>query len=165
MVVAGIVFMATRGDGDPSATPEPTAASGPAAGAEVVSEQPTTAASTEPESATGSTEAPALPIAGGGTPGAVRRDPTALVVVDSPWAPTPCPSEAARVACILGVSLDADTGEMIAPYEVFGFTPELEPSDYHLHFYLDTAIDGDERKAAARSRVAVGSRGTVSLPS
>ncbi|MEM8925382.1 MAG: serine/threonine-protein kinase [Actinomycetota bacterium] len=68
------------------------------------------------------------------------------VTVDSPFTPTPCPVEQERIACIIAVAIDED-GEMLAAYEVFGFVPELEPVDYHLHFYLDTAVDGDERKA------------------
>ncbi len=86
-----------------------------------------------------------------GTPGAVRRDPADPVIVDSPWTPSPCPTEAERVACLLGVVLDAETGEMTAPYEVFGFSPELDPAGYSLHFYLDTVVAGDETKAGAET--------------
>ncbi|MEL7157321.1 MAG: hypothetical protein AAFN30_12055 [Actinomycetota bacterium] len=69
------------------------------------------------------------------------------VIVDSPFTPTPCPAGVERAACLLAVAMDGETGEMIAAYEVFGFTPELEPIDYHLHFYLDSTVAGDERKA------------------
>ncbi len=69
------------------------------------------------------------------------------VIVDNPFTPTPCPTEQERVACLTAVAMDPSTGEMIAAYESFGFIPELEPVDYHLHFYLDTVVAGDERKA------------------
>jgi hypothetical protein len=34
------------------------------------------------------------------------------------------------------VTVDRATGE-IRPYFTEGFTPELEPAGYHMHFYLD----------------------------
>jgi predicted Ser/Thr protein kinase len=72
------------------------------------------------------------------------------VPVDSGFTPTPCPTEPAKTACIVGaVALDDTTGEMLVPYETVGFTPELEPASDHLHFYLDTAVLGDENKAGA----------------
>lgn len=71
-----------------------------------------------------------------------------MTLVDSPWAPTPCPTDRELVGCIFaGVAVDGATGEIIAPYFTEGFTPELEPAGDHLHFYLDTAVAGDERKA------------------
>ncbi|MEZ5250915.1 MAG: hypothetical protein R2713_17390 [Ilumatobacteraceae bacterium] len=52
------------------------------------------------------------------------------------------------VACIYaGVSVDEATGELSAPFFTEGFVPELEPAGDHLHFYLDTAVAGDERRA------------------
>jgi serine/threonine-protein kinase len=74
-----------------------------------------------------------------------------VVVADTAWTPTPCPVGHERVACITGVALDADTGEITAPYEVFGFVPELDPIDYHLHFYLDSVVEGDETKAGTET--------------
>jgi len=73
-----------------------------------------------------------------------------MTVVESPWTPTPCPEDQPRVACLFaGVSVDESTGEITAPYFTQGFTPELEPAGYHLHFFLDTAVDGDENKAGS----------------
>ena len=73
-----------------------------------------------------------------------------MTIVDSPWTPSPCPEDQPRVACIFtGVTVDEATGEIQAPYFTEGFTPELEPAGYHMHFYLDTAVGGDERKAGS----------------
>lgn len=73
-------------------------------------------------------------------------------IADSPWVPTPCPDEPERVACILaGVVVDQETGEITVPYFTEGFTPELEPAGYHVHFYLDTVVDGDETKAGTET--------------
>jgi hypothetical protein len=93
-----------------------------------------------------------------GTPDTISVDPGAglstrpadldMTMVDSPWAPTPCPTDQEKVACIFaGIAVDEATGELTVPYFTEGFRPELEPAGDHLHFYLDTAVDGDERKA------------------
>jgi len=71
-----------------------------------------------------------------------------VTLADTPWRPTPCPDDQERVGCILaGVVVDESTGEMMAPYFTEGFSPELEPASFHLHFYLDSVVAGDERKA------------------
>ena len=73
-----------------------------------------------------------------------------MTVSDQPFAPTPCPTGVERVACIFGsVSSDDATGEVTALYFTEGFTAELEPAGYHVHFYLDSVVAGDERKAGA----------------
>ncbi|MCP4222193.1 MAG: protein kinase [Actinomycetia bacterium] len=72
-----------------------------------------------------------------------------VVVADTAWTPTPCPVDQERIACLTGVAIDSDSGEMVAAYQVYGFIPELDPIDYHLHFYLDTVVGGDERKAGS----------------
>ena len=60
--------------------------------------------------------------------------------------PTECPAEPERTACITSISIDA-AGGLVAEFEATGYTPELEPIQDHIHFYFDTAIDGDERNA------------------
>jgi hypothetical protein len=75
-----------------------------------------------------------------------------MTVADSPFTPTPCPEDQERVACIFaGIAVDQETGELTVPYFVEGFIPQLEPADYHLHFYLDTVVDGDETKAGTET--------------
>ncbi len=68
---------------------------------------------------------------------------------ESAFAPTPCPDDQPRHACIwlAPVANDPEDGDLSVYYFTSGFVPELEPADYHLHFYLDTDVDGDERKA------------------
>jgi len=69
-------------------------------------------------------------------------------IVDSPWKPTPCPVEEPLVACIFGpISPDEETGEIRVAWFSLGFTPELEPVGYHLHFYIPELVDGDETRA------------------
>ena len=71
-----------------------------------------------------------------------------MTVVDSTRTTTPCPDGPERVACIFaGVAVDTETGELTVPYFTEGYVPELEPADHHIHFYLDSAVAGDERKA------------------
>ena len=73
-----------------------------------------------------------------------------MTVAEQPFAPTPCPTGVERVACIFGsVSSDDATGEVTALYFTEGFAAELEPAGYHIHFYLDSVVAGDERKAGA----------------
>ena len=71
--------------------------------------------------------------------------------VESPFAPTPCPDDQPVHACIWLplVPDDPGTGDLSVYYFTSGFAPELEPAGLHLHFYLDTAVGGDERKAGS----------------
>lgn len=70
------------------------------------------------------------------------------IIVDSPWQATPCPLDQERVACIFGaITVDEENGALEVPWFTLGFTPELEPADYHLHFYIPELVDGDENKA------------------
>lgn len=162
LVLGAIAFLATRGgdDGDPEpvATADGEAELDPETDGDGTSEAPVgddgaTEGNDDAASVDPTPEVFEGPDFSAGTPGAVRRDPNETIVVDSPWAATPCPTEAERVACILpgGVAVDQETGEVFTGYEVFGFEPQLEPAGYHLHFYLDTAVDGDERKAGAET--------------
>ena len=64
-------------------------------------------------------------------------------------APRPCPEDQFLVACIYAAVIDSDTDELTVLYWVEGFVPELEPADYHLHFYIDNVVDGDENKAGS----------------
>ncbi|MCH9803365.1 serine/threonine protein kinase [bacterium] len=70
-------------------------------------------------------------------------------LVDSPWAPNPCPIEQELVACIFAV-VDATAPEddnLSVPWFTLGYTPQIEPIDYHLHFYIPELVGGDETKA------------------
>ena len=70
-------------------------------------------------------------------------------LVDSPWAPNPCPIEQELVACIFAV-VDATAPEddnLSVPWFTLGYTPRIEPIDYHLHFYIPELVGGDETKA------------------
>ena len=60
--------------------------------------------------------------------------------------PTPCPTEPDRTACITSIALD-ETGGLVAQFETKGYAPELEPLQDHIHFYFDSAVNGDERNA------------------
>lgn len=62
--------------------------------------------------------------------------------------PTTCPDGPERTACITGISIDADGG-LIAPFVATGYTPELEPAGFHVHFYFDSVTNGDERNAGS----------------
>ena len=127
-----LAFALTRGGGDddPVAGPDPTSPSS----------DDGSVGSTDDSGGPGTVETTTVP-----------REQPDRILADSPWTPTPCPVEPELVGCILaGVAVDTDTGEMTVPYQTFGFVPELEPADYHLHFYLDTVVDGDERKAGAQ---------------
>jgi hypothetical protein len=70
-------------------------------------------------------------------------------LVDSPWAPNPCPIEEELVACIFGVvdATAADDDNLSAAWFTLGYTPEIEPIDHHLHFYIPELVGGDETKA------------------
>lgn len=73
-----------------------------------------------------------------------------MTIVDSPWTPTPCPEGLERVACLFaGVSVDEDSGVIEAPYFTEGFVPEISADGYRMHFYLDSVVGGDERKAGS----------------
>ena len=70
-------------------------------------------------------------------------------LVDSPWAPNPCPIEQELVACIFAV-VDATAPEddnLSVPWFTLGYTPRIEPINYHLHFYIPELVGGDETKA------------------
>ncbi len=74
----------------------------------------------------------------------------------SALAPTPCPLDQPKVACIhagVGV-LDDTTGVINVSFFTQGFIPELEPAGDHVHFYFDTTVDGDEQAAGTGSAVA-----------
>ncbi len=117
--------------------------------------QPTTPAASDaqPDQQTEpSPETPPADPADNATPTVEPTNPSAFeagILVDSAWVPSPCPRGPERTACLLGVAADESTGEIIVPYDTVGFVPELDPIDFHVHFYLDTAVDGDERKAGA----------------
>ena len=68
--------------------------------------------------------------------------------IDPATLPTECPIGPPAVACITELSVD-DAGGLVAGYETFGFTPELEPTSDHLHFYFDSVIGGDEINAGS----------------
>jgi hypothetical protein len=71
-------------------------------------------------------------------------------VADSWLAPTPCPDGQERVACIIsGVAYDEDTGELVFGIFAEGFIPELDPPGFHVHFYFDSSVSGDERRAGS----------------
>lgn len=74
-------------------------------------------------------------------------------IVESPWAPNPCPVDQERAACIFGVvdATNPDNDELNVPWFTVGFTPELEPIGYHLHFYIPELVDGDETKAGVET--------------
>jgi predicted Ser/Thr protein kinase len=130
LVAVGFVLFGGGGDGDGDVTAAP--------GDDVEPAETTPPDTAPPTETTPPAPVVTAPAFGVGIP------------VDSGFTPTPCPSEPARIACIIGgVALDETTGEMLVPYETIGFTPELEPADDHLHFYLDTAVDGDENKAGS----------------
>jgi len=53
------------------------------------------------------------------------------------------------VSCIFGVidATNEDDDNLEASWFTLGFTPELEPADTHIHFYIPELIDGDETRA------------------
>ncbi|MEM7091947.1 MAG: serine/threonine-protein kinase [Actinomycetota bacterium] len=90
-------------------------------------------------------------------PTAIRFEPTEqpegvdLTQVNFYGSARPCPENQERAACIYGISHDSDTDEFLILYWVEGFFPELEPADYHLHFYIDNVVEGDETKAGTET--------------
>lgn len=74
-----------------------------------------------------------------------------FTVATSAFAPTPCPDDEPLHACIWLAPIidDPAPGDVAIHYFTSGFVPELEPIGYHLHFYLDTDVDGDELRAGA----------------
>lgn len=160
LVLAGLVVLLTRDGGGGAAVETVAATATPVTATGEATGEP---APDVPATSVPATEAPAAddPAAPAPTtseapvtepPGAAAAVEAAPIVVDSPWTPSPCPTGPERVACIIaGVSVDEATGEISAPYQTFGFDPELDPVDFHLHFYLDSVVAGDENKAGAQS--------------
>ena len=137
----------TEAEADPEASDQ-----GGAAAEEPLEEASTADAADDTSNAEGESSPTALPVVPSANLLTARPADLDTQRSDSPWIPTPCPDEPERVACILaGVSVDQDTGEITVPYFTEGFVPELEPADYHVHFYLDTVVNGDETKAGTET--------------
>ncbi len=167
-LIAGIVVMSGGGDeaastpiptptAIPADEPEPTAVaatSGDSDGAEptaVPEAEPTAAPEPTADNRPEATSTPAP------EPTAIRFEPTEqpegidLTQAGFYGAPRPCPENQERAACIYAIVVDEDTDEMTILYWVEGFFPELEPADYHLHFYIDNVLGGDETKAGSET--------------
>lgn len=93
------------------------------------------------------TAATALPATAGETTVVATTTDTVgetTVVAAAGGEPSPCPVGPERTVCISSIAVD-DAGGLVAEYESVGYEPELEPIDWHIHFYFDTV--GDERNA------------------
>ncbi len=164
-LIAGIVVLSGGGDDTastpiptPTAIPDPTAApeqdgdDGTSGEAEAPSTpQPEPTAQLEPTAEAQPDPTPAP------EPTAIRfeftEQPEGIDLTQAAFygAPRPCPEGQERAACIYAVAHDSDTDEFTILYWVENFFPELEPADYHLHFYIDNVLGGDETKAGSET--------------
>ena len=170
-VIVGVIVLTGGGSGDTSVTvtrDEATSVAEPTAEPE---QQEPTAAPAEQAEPTPAAEATTAPVEEDPTPApAPTADPTGEQpfimgsngnpimnrlpsefddsIADSPWSANPCPLDQERVACIFAaISPDEDADTIEVYWFTLGFTPELEPIDYHLHFYIPELVGGDETKA------------------
>jgi len=131
---------------EPTAAPQPTEAAEPTPAPEPTPDPEPTAA---PLTKTGQAEQPFV-MGSNGNP-IMNRLPLDFNdrVVDSPWAPSPCPVDQPLVGCIFAVvdATEPDDDNLSVPFFSLGFTPELEPAGHHLHFYIPELVGGDETKA------------------
>jgi hypothetical protein len=148
-VIAAVVVFGGSGGGSPEDAEAAATTTVPAAGADLTATtvesatEPTTSTSELPEEETAPppTEAPTT-VAEPTTTAAATTTTTTMPP------PTPCPEGPGRTACITEISVDADGG-LVAPFVTTGYTPELEPIDFHVHFYFDSVVGDDERNAGS----------------
>lgn len=151
-LVAAVVL--TRGDDDPTVDPGTESAGTSGVAAELGEER---AGSDPNESEPAPPDLPATTLDPASTPVdpasfSNRPDDYEPRLADSWLTATPCPEDQPRVACIVpGVGVTEETGELNLFFFTEGFVPELEPAGYHVHFYFDTSVDGDEDRAGSAS--------------
>ncbi len=164
LAVTGVVVLGGSGGGD---SPEADAASDPATSVELADEAPveevptqteapvTTLAeveeSSEAEEPVEQPDAAAEPADEAAVPettSAPETNTAPTTTIDPATLPTDCPTGPPAVGCIVDISIGTDGG-IVAGWETFGFTPELEPIGDHLHFYFDSVINGDEVNAGS----------------
>ncbi|MFK8022613.1 MAG: protein kinase [Ilumatobacter sp.] len=149
IVIVGGAIALTRGGGDTTneATSEVPLTSDP------LLDEPVADGATAPESIDGETDGTGDPVtdptSNGGGP-TLQGPPDDYRADDATefTAPTPCPTEPDRVACLFsGVSADTESGALTFGWFVDGFVPDIDGGGDRVHFYFDTAVDGDENAA------------------